>query len=165
VAAIALANKIAAHLLVGSIGEADAARLCYAFEARGDINSIAKQVLAFDHHIPNIDSHTKLNPSLGRGVGVPAIHPTLDIERAAHRIYDRGKLDQNAVACGFHDPAEMERYGRVDQLAAQLAEAPERAFLIQPSQPRIARHVGGQDGGKLPGRVHDPSRVRLEATR
>jgi hypothetical protein len=39
-------------LLVGSIGEADAARLCYAFEARGDINSIAKQVLAFDHHIP-----------------------------------------------------------------------------------------------------------------
>jgi hypothetical protein len=43
----------------------------------------------------------------------------------------------------------VERYGRIDQLTAQLAEALERAFLINAGQPRVSRYIGGQDGGKL----------------
>jgi hypothetical protein len=41
-----------------------------------------------------------------------------------------------------------------DELAAKLAEALERALLVQAGQPEIARNVGGQDGGKFSGRVH-----------
>jgi hypothetical protein len=76
---------------------------------------------------------------------------------ARSRRKARGELDQNAVAGGFDDPAAMEGYSRIDQLAAELAEALERAFLVEPSQPRIARHIGGQNGGKLAGRVHSGS--------
>jgi hypothetical protein len=35
---------------------------------------------------------------------------------------------------------------RVEKLAAQGFEAFERAFLIHPHQPRIPRHIGGEDG-------------------
>jgi len=43
------------------------------------------------------------------------------------------------------------------QLAAELAEALERAFLIQAGQPGVSRHIGGQDGGKLARRAHGTS--------
>jgi hypothetical protein len=57
------------------------------------------------------------------------------------------KLNENAVAGGFHNPAAMERNGRVDQLPAEIAETLERAFLVKPGQSGIARYIGGQDGG------------------
>jgi hypothetical protein len=54
----------------------------------------------------------------------------------------------------FHDPAAMQRNGRIDQLAAELAQALNRSFLIQAGQPGIARDIGGQDRGELARRVH-----------
>jgi hypothetical protein len=33
-------------------------------------------------------------------------------------------------------------------------EAAQRAFLIRPHQPRIARDIGGEDGGKAAGSRH-----------
>ncbi len=38
---------------------------------------------------------------------------------------------------------------RIDKLAAQRFEAFERAFLVRPHQPRIPRHVGGEDRGEF----------------
>jgi hypothetical protein len=37
---------------------------------------------------------------------------------------------------------------RVDQLATMRLEAIERAFLVGPHQPRIARHIGGENRGE-----------------
>ena len=43
---------------------------------------------------------------------------------------------------------------RIDELAAQRFEAFERAFLVRPHQPRIARHIGGEDRGETAGSGH-----------
>jgi hypothetical protein len=43
---------------------------------------------------------------------------------------------------------------RIEELAAQCFEAFERAFLIRPHQPRIPRHIGGQDRGEPAGLAH-----------
>jgi hypothetical protein len=40
---------------------------------------------------------------------------------------------------------------RIEELAAQRFEAFERAFLIRAHQPRIPRHIGGEDRGKPAG--------------
>jgi hypothetical protein len=36
----------------------------------------------------------------------------------------------------------------VDELAAMRLEAFERAFLVRSHQPRVARHIGGEDRGE-----------------
>ena len=46
---------------------------------------------------------------------------------------------------------------RVDELAAMRLEAFERPFLVRPHQPRIPRHIGGEDRGKTAGLAHVPS--------
>ena len=38
---------------------------------------------------------------------------------------------------------------RIDELLAQRLEAFERAFLVRPHQPRIPRHIGGEDRGEF----------------
>jgi hypothetical protein len=35
---------------------------------------------------------------------------------------------------------------RIEELEAQRFEAFERAFFVRPHQPRIPRHIGGEDG-------------------
>ena len=45
-------------------------------------------------------------------------------------------------------------YLRIEKLAAQRFEAFVRAFLVRPHQPRIPRHIGGEDRGKAAGLAH-----------
>ena len=44
---------------------------------------------------------------------------------------------------------------RIEKLAAQRFQAFERAFLVRPHQPRIPRHIGGENRGKAAGLAHD----------
>jgi hypothetical protein len=43
---------------------------------------------------------------------------------------------------------------RIEELAAQRLEAFERALLVRPHQPRIPRHIGGEDCGEAADRRH-----------
>jgi hypothetical protein len=89
-----------------------------------------------------------------RDAGVLFGDRLLHLDRAAHRIDDAGKLHQQAVAGGFHDAAVMLGDLRIEELAAQRLEAFERAFLVRPHQPRIPRHIGGEDRGETAGGSH-----------
>ena len=73
---------------------------------------------------------------------------------AAQRVDDAGELDQEAVAGGLDDAALVLGDLRIEELAAQLLEAFERALLVCPHQPRIPRHIGGEDRGETTGRGH-----------
>ena len=86
--------------------------------------------------------------------GVALGHRLLHLDRAAHRIDDAGELDQQAVAGGLDDAAVVLGDLRIDELAAQRFEAFERAFLVRPHQPRIPRHIGGEDRGETAGLAH-----------
>jgi hypothetical protein len=83
-----------------------------------------------------------------RGAHVPLGHRSLHLDRTAHRIDDARKLHQQAVAGGLDDAAMVLGDLRIDELMAQRFEAFERAFLVRPHQPRIPRHIGGEDRGE-----------------
>jgi hypothetical protein len=57
-------------------------------------------------------------------------------------------FDQHAVASGLDDAPVMLPDFRVDEIAAVRLQAVEGAFLIRSHQPRITRHIGGEDRGK-----------------
>jgi hypothetical protein len=67
---------------------------------------------------------------------------------AAHRIDDRGELDQEAVARGLDDTALVLGDQWIDELPAMAPERGERAFLVSPHEARVARHVRGEDSGE-----------------
>jgi len=69
----------------------------------------------------------------------------------AHRVDDAGKFHQHAVAGGLDDAAVMLGDFRIEELAAQRLEAFERALLVRPHQPRVPRHIGGEDRGEATG--------------
>ena len=78
------------------------------------------------------------------------------LDRAAHGIDDAGELHQQAVAGGLDDAAVVLGDLRVEKLMAQRLEAFLRALLVRPHQPRIPRHIGGEDRGEAAGRGHPP---------
>jgi hypothetical protein len=51
--------QLIAHLLMRGIGDVDAARLCNAFQAGGDIDTITQEVVAFDQHIAKVDADSE----------------------------------------------------------------------------------------------------------
>ncbi len=85
--------------------------------------------------------------------GTPASRsamPSLDRDRACHRVDDAGELDQGAVAHELDDAAPVLGDERLDQLLAVGLEARERALLVALHQPAVADHVRRQDGGEPP---------------
>jgi hypothetical protein len=85
---------------------------------------------------------------VGSDAGVPLGHCLLYLDRAAHGIDDARKFRQHSVAGGLDDPAMMFGDLRIENLAAQGFKAFERAFLVRSHQPRIPRHIGGEDRGE-----------------
>ena len=103
---------------------------------------------------PRFDANAQFNAAVRPDTGVPLGHRLLYSDRAAHRIDDAGKFDQQAVAGGLDDAAPVLGDFWIDQFTPQRCEAFERAFLVRPHQPRIPRHIGGEDRGKTAGRGH-----------
>jgi hypothetical protein len=95
-----------------------------------------------------------------RDFAVPFGYSPLHLYRAPHRVNDAGKLDQQTVDGGLDDAAMVLGDLWIDDLAAQRFEAFERAFLVRPHQPRIPRHIGGEDRGETADARHlDPRLV------
>jgi len=155
---------LVANLLIGGLGDADAAWLCDAFQTCGNIDTVTEQILALDHYIANIDSDPEFDSFFGWDIRILTIHSALHIQGTAHSVHDRKKFDENPVAGGFHDTAAMVRNGGINQLASKVSQALERALLIKPSQSRITRHIGGEDRGKLSRCAHCSNARRLETT-
>jgi hypothetical protein len=70
---------------------------------------------------------------------------------ATQRIDDTTELDQQPVAGGFDEAALVPGDFRIEELATQCSEAFKGAVLVGADQPRIPRHVGGEDRGKTAG--------------
>ena len=67
---------------------------------------------------------------------------------------DAGEFQQHAVAGGLDDAAVMLGDLRIEELAAQRFEACVRALLVGAHQPRIPRHIGGENCGEAADRSH-----------
>jgi hypothetical protein len=135
--------QLIADLVIRGVPNANSTGLRYPLQPSRYIHTIAEQILTLDDDVTEIDACAEVDPLLGREIGIPADHPVLDIKGTPNRVHNGGKLDENAVACGFHDAAAMERNGGTDQFAPKFAQALKRALFVNTDQPGIARNIGG----------------------
>jgi hypothetical protein len=136
-------------LVVDRLRDADGAGLRERLEPGGDVDAIAKDVVAVDDDVAEIDTNAQFEPALGRERVVDRSRGPLHLDSAVQRVDDARKIRQQAVSCGTDDPPATRRNQRVDS-AAQLAERSMRAGLIFAHQPAETDHIGMQNGGELP---------------
>ena len=141
-------RHLALHLVVGSARQADAAGRGNAFEARGDVDAVAMDVVAVNDHVAQIDADAEFDAPLGRLRGIALGHRLLHAHGAGHRFDDAGEFEQEAVAGGLDDAAFVLGDLGVDQFAAQRLQAGQRAGFVLAHQPAVARNIGHENGGK-----------------
>ena len=95
-----------------------------------------------------VDADAEEYALVGRHLGIPMRYAALDGDCAAHRVDHARELDQDAVAAGLDDAPLMVKDCRIDQLCPQYPQPTARALLVAARQPRIAGHVGGENGGQ-----------------
>ena len=134
-----------AHMFVHGIGDEHPAGIGQGLDPRGDIDAVAIEVVALDDHVAEIDADAQLDAVVRRDTRVLLRHCLLHRDRAAHRVDDAGKFHQHAVAGGVDDAALMLGDFRIEEFAAQRLEALEGTLLVRSHQPRVARHIGGED--------------------
>lgn len=79
------------------IGDVNAARLCSAFEAGGDIDAITKDIVAFDQHIAKVDTNSERHPPIVGDINIPFRHELLDRHGALDRGDDGGETQRGGV--------------------------------------------------------------------
>ena len=118
------------------------------FQAGGDVDAVAVDVLAFDDDVAQVDADAELDARLVGRAAVAVGHAGLDGDGAAHRLDGAGEIDQQAVAGALDDAAAVGGDMRLDQLAEVALQALQRAFLVAAHQPAVAGDIGRQDGGE-----------------
>jgi hypothetical protein len=74
-------------LPVGLLGETDRSRLGDALQPRGDVDSVAHEVVvALLDHVAGMNADTKLDALFRRQTGVALDHAGRHFDRAAHRV-------------------------------------------------------------------------------
>ena len=134
-----VADLIAHHRRAG-----DAAGPSQAFEPRRHVDAVAIEVVAIDDDVAEIDADAELDVPVFRHPGIALGHAALDFDRAARRIEHAAELDQEAVAHHLEDAPAMLGDGRVEELAAMLAQRAHRALFIGLHEPAVANDVGRQ---------------------
>jgi hypothetical protein len=88
-------------------GHADASGHGERLQACRDVDTIPVNVFIRDDHIAEVDPNAKDDVLSFRGAGVPLNHSSLNRDRAGYRLYDTGKLYQDAVAGGLDDATSV----------------------------------------------------------
>ena len=101
-----------------------------------------------------MNADPKLDALVGRDPCVALDHGMLHFECAAHRVDDAAELDDAAVAGALDDASVMGGDGRVDQIAAEAAQARKCPVFVRAGKPRIADDVGHQDRRELSSLAH-----------
>jgi len=96
--------------------DADAARLGQCFEARCDIDPIAKDVAILDDDVADIDADAQLDAVVGRYPGIAPGHLALRFDGGAQCIHNTGELDEQPVAGGLDNAAMVFGNFRIEKL-------------------------------------------------
>ena len=123
--------ELVPDLLVDGLGDANGARLGERLEPGGDVDAIAKDVVAIDDHVAKIDTDPELETPFRRDGVVDGTRCSLHLDGAVQRVDDARKIRQQAVARGADDPSAVRGDQRVDS-AAEL----DRALDACPLRPR-----------------------------
>jgi hypothetical protein len=131
----------ATNLPVSIVGNADPAGLRDAFEARGDIDAVAKDIVVVDDNIADVNADAKLDPIVLGSICILLGHAALNFDGASRCIDGTGKLDQHAVAGRLDDASAMLSYFGIDECFSERLEMSKRALLVGSHQAAIASDI------------------------
>src|SRR6516164_403727 len=146
--------QLVADLVIHCPGNTNPARLSERFEASRNIDAVAEDVVFLDDHVAQIDPDAEPDPALLGHVRLTVDHPSLDLYGAAHRVDHARELCQEAVAGILDSAAAMLGDLRIDHFPEVGPETLVRPLLIVSHQPRVSRHISGEDRGETAGRGH-----------
>src|SRR5712692_8253324 len=141
-------SELVLDLVMDGARDADAARVGKTFEARGDVDAIAVDLLAIHHHVTEVDADAEFHPLLGRDIRVLGVERGLNLDGALDRVHDAGELGEYAVAGGIDESPAMLLDEPVNQFAVGGKSA-EGRLLVLPHEAAIAEDVGTEYGGEL----------------
>jgi hypothetical protein len=141
--------------------DAGPARLGESFEPRRDIDSVSVDIAPVLDDVAQIDPHAEFEAAIWRHIGISLGHFALYFNRAAHSIDNAGEFEEQSVACSFDDATVMLLDLGISQFAPDRLEACKAAFFVLTHQPRVARHVGGENCGETASLAHVTSRTTL----
>ena len=126
----------------------DAARLGQPFEPRGNVDAIAvNRAVALFHDVTEMHAHAKAHfPVLWNCAG-RSREFALDQQRRAGRACRALENGEHRIPSHVDHPS-LVRFNGFPEYGARPVERRYGRAFIDGHQPRIARHVGGQDGRK-----------------
>ena len=128
-----------------------------AFEPRRDVDPIAKDVVVLDDDIAEIDADAQFDAIVRRRsahCARPSRCCTAIAQRNASTTLANSTSNPSPVVLTMR-PRCSAIFGSISSRRSALSV--ERSFLVRPHQPRIARHIGGQDRGEAAGLAHAAS--------
>ena len=132
-------------MVVGGARDEHAARLAKLLQPRRNVDAVAEEVVAFDHHVAQIDANAEDDTARLRHIALPLGNRLLHRYRSGHRIDDRGKLDDRTIAHQLDDTAFVLSDNRIDGYFPQRLDGGKRRCFISLDQARIADDVRGQN--------------------
>ena len=117
--------------------------------SRCDVDAVAKNVFAIDHHVAGVDAEPEHEALRLRHGGIPLGHPALDLDGAADRAENALESGEETVPRGLDHPAAVLPDLWLDQLPKVRHERGVSAFLVGAHKPRITGDVGRQNGSEL----------------
>src|SRR4030095_5297681 len=130
--------ELAVDCLVDLAGDEDPTGLGERFDARRDVDPIAKYIVAVDDDVTDVDADAELDLLLRRHPGIALGHAALQVHRAADGIDDAPELQQQDIAGGLDDATVVFGDLGVDQLAAMGSQRLQRAAFVATHEARVA---------------------------
>src|SRR5258708_7950992 len=139
-----------ADLTLCVVRDANATRLRNPFKASGDVDAVAKDIVVIDDDVADVDADAKFDPLDLRHRSILLSHTALDLNGAAHRIYDTAELSEHAIARVLNDRATMFADLGISEPTQTLPQPDVCPFLVQAGQATISSHISRKDSCKPP---------------
>ena len=137
-------RDLAVNLFVSGRRDADAPRFSDPLKPSRNVNAITEDVLALDQDVPEIDPDPKQHTPVLRDTFVPLSHHRLHSNRTLDRIDHRGKLKENTVSGGLHEPPPVLLHECIGDLAV-FAECTGCADLVEAHERRLSVNLGDHE--------------------
>src|SRR4029453_8501836 len=98
-------------------------------QTSSDVDAVAEDVVALDDDVPEVDTYAEGNAPVVSYIINAASQGCLHLDRASHRIYHAGELQQQPVAGGLDDAPAVHGDGWVHHFLPQGLQRCPRAAL------------------------------------
>ena len=117
---------------------------CQRLQSCGNINAVAKEIAALDHHVADMDADTEIDLMVSWSSDISFSQGLLSLYSALHGVYSTPELRQHAIPGSVGDPAPVNGYEFV-QNAPPMRQISQGGDLISAHQAAITLYVSGEN--------------------